>query len=175
MDEFGVLTSSFGIKPQGKAAPMAALKRTTINNNNSQTKPYYNGGISDGHLMFGAAMNSNSTTQVGSGGDSSFDYDSFFSGSNSSVNYDNDDIFGVMPGVNSSSSANNGPKIDDIFGSFDSAPKQSAPIDDLLGDFVTATTKPRSTNSKSPSFSADDLISGFGAGNASNTRCVFIV
>ncbi|KAI5324632.1 hypothetical protein L3X38_033705 [Prunus dulcis] len=32
MDEFGVLTEQYGLKPQGKSAPMAASKRSTSTN-----------------------------------------------------------------------------------------------------------------------------------------------
>lgn len=194
MDEFGVLTERFGLKPQGKAAPMAASKRP-INNDNAQNwnlgfdkdaspnsssffqssgdKKTQNSGFSNDYDdIFGGPINSRKQSGGGSGG-SSFDYDSFFSGSSvnsSSYNtYDNDDIFGGMPGLNSSTSANNGAKSDDIFGSFASPPKPNAPIDDLLGDFVGVGAKPKVSNGNTSGNAVnkpsgfDDLIPGFDA------------
>lgn len=190
MDEFGVFTERFGLKPQGKGAPMAASKRTVRNNNNNNNnaqswnfgvesnanhnpssflgdqrdpKPYYGGASGDYDDIFGG--NNNTTKQSATtGGGSSFDYDSFFLGSNAnslSRGYDNDDIFGAMPGVKSSNYSKN--DSDDIFGSFASPPKQSAPTDDLLSDFVGAAAKPKGTTSN-----FDDLIPGFGANVAPN-------
>lgn len=192
MDEFGVFTERFGLKPQGKGAPMAASKRTVRNNNNNNNnnnaqswnfgvesnanhnpssflgdqrdpKPYYGGASGDYDDIFGG--NNNTTKQSATtGGGSSFDYDSFFLGSNAnslSRGYDNDDIFGAMPGVKSSNYSKN--DSDDIFGSFASPPKQSAPTDDLLSDFAGAAAKPKGTTSN-----FDDLIPGFGANVAPN-------
>lgn len=202
MDEFGVLTERFGLKPQGKAAPMAASKRpvnndnaqswnlgfdSDVNNNKSsslddqngvfQSKKTHNSGVSNDYDdIFGGPINSNKQS-----GGSSFDYDSFFSGSNvnsSSFNtYDNDDIFGGMPGLNSSTSANNDTKSDDIFGSFASPPKSNSPVDDLLGDFGVADTKPKISNRSSgnavnQASSFDDLIPGFGPSVPSNNGYV---
>lgn len=186
MDEFGVFTERFGLKPQGKGAPMAASKRTVGNNNNNNNnarswnfgvesnanhnpssflgdqrdpKRYYGGASGDYDDIFGG--NNNTTKQSATtGGGSSFDYDSFFLGSNAnslSRGYDNDDIFGAMPSNYSKNDS------DDIFGSFASPPKQSAPTDDLLSDFVGAAAKPKGTTSN-----FDDLIPGFGANVAPN-------
>ena len=204
MDEFGVLTERFGLKPQGKGAPMAASKRTSVNNNNAQawnfgvesnTNPKsssfvddhskaYNGGISDDYddIFGGGSLNSTKQSGAFGGGTaagSSFDYDSLFSGSNSNPTgksslfnaYDNDDIFGGMPGVSSSSFASKDAKSDDIFGSFAPATKQSAPIDDFLGGFVGAESKPKSSTSKMSS-GFDDLIPGFGASSPPNNGYV---
>ena len=192
MDEFGVFTERFGLKPQGKGAPMAASKRTVGNNNNNNAqswnfgiesnanhnpssflgdqrdpKPYYGGASGDYDDIFGG--NNNTTKQSATtGGGSSFDYDSFFLGSNAnslSRGYDNDDIFGAMPGVKSSNYSENAS--DDILGSFASPPKQSAPSDDLLSDFVGAAAKPKGTTSN-----FDYLIPGFGANVAPNNGYV---
>ncbi|KAL5559671.1 hypothetical protein UlMin_035882 [Ulmus minor] len=214
MDEFGVLTERFGLKPQGKSAPMAAAKRSNDNNSSqswnlgmdsdSNPKPsssssnfgsflddqsggfQFSGskktnsyGRSDDYDdIFGGPINS--AKQSGNAGGSSFDYDSIFSSSNvksSSFNsYNNDDIFGGIPGLNSSSSANYDSKSDDILGSFASAPKQRPPVDDLLGDLVGAKAKPNSTKGSSSSnvvknaSGFDDLIPGFGGGSSNNRR-----
>ncbi|PON73678.1 DnaJ domain containing protein [Parasponia andersonii] len=203
MDEFGVLTERLGLKPQGKAAPMAASKRP-VNSNNAQSwnlgfdsdvnpnsssflddqngffqssndkKTQNNGRSNDFDDIFGGPVSFRKQSgSLGRGG-SSFDYDSFFGGSSSNVNtssidtYDNDDIFGGMPGLNSSTSANNDAKSDDIFGSFASPPMPSSPVDDLLGDFVGSTIQPKvsnrnkSGNAVNQASSFDDLIPGFG-------------
>ncbi|KAL7170486.1 hypothetical protein ACSBR2_035373 [Camellia fascicularis] len=83
--------------------------------------------------VFGGPIN---TSKPSAGGDG-FDLDSIFKGSNnfgvkSTVyNYDDDDIFGGIARSKSLGSGNN----DDVFGSIASPSKQSAQVDDLLGDF----------------------------------------
>ncbi|KAF3447031.1 hypothetical protein FNV43_RR12211 [Rhamnella rubrinervis] len=163
---------------------MAASKRP-VNNRNGQTWNFENGSDLNPKSSSYSSRSSDAynTTQSnyghsndyddifggptgnpgGAGAGSAFDFDSVFSGSNAKSsavhNYDNDDLFGGIPGFESSSSANNALGNDEFFGSFASAPKQTAPVDDLLGGFNGAEAK-----SKSPTNAAnsDDLIPGFG-------------
>lgn len=194
MDDFGVLTERYGLKPQGKSAPMAALKRP-VNDSNDQT---WNFGMGSDLNPKSSSYSSRSsdaynTTQSkyghsngyddifggptgnpgGGAAGSAFDFDSILSGSNAKSSavhaYDNDDLFGGIPGFKGSSSANNASGSDDFFGSFASAPKQSASVDDLLGGFSGTEAK-----SKNPTNAAnsDDLIPGFGGTSPPNNGYV---
>ncbi|XP_031373034.1 auxilin-related protein 1 [Punica granatum] len=151
MDDFGVLTERYGLKPQGKAAPMAASKRSAPVSSNGQTQNYGFGSASNPNYSSSkASWSSNSVGGlddhldnlfVGSkkpsadqSGGSSFDYDSIFNPgakSSSSTNFDNDDIFGL----NKSTPRSNG----DVFSSFPSPPppppRRSSPVGDLLGGY----------------------------------------
>lgn len=98
--------------------------------------------------------------------DNLFDFDSIFSNStsrksSSSTSDDDEDIFGGMPGLRSSASGNN----DDMFASFASPPKQSSPVDDLLGNLGGVEAKSNSSSrngSVKNDNDSDDLIPGFG-------------
>jgi hypothetical protein len=193
MDEFGVLTERFGLKQQGKAAPMVASKRPTSSSNaqplnfgfdsglnpkpssssSSRSPPHSNtrtqsfGGFDDySDLLFGGPKKPTKQS------DSSFDYDSIFSRSSSETPsslpiYDDDDVFGGFPGLKSSATANN----DSVFASFASPPKQSDPIDDLLGNLGGVEAKPKSPSRNRSVKSAsdfDDLIPGFGGSSPPN-------
>lgn len=171
MDEFGVLTERYGIKPQGKSAPMAASKRCT----NPQT--------------WKSTTTSYSSSNKVSGNGSSFKGDDiFFTSSASSGGFDGYDVFGGLNKTSSSSSSaqsfnahdlfgalpssNN----DDIFGSFSSSTKQYAPVDDLFGDMAGFGIKSKSLNmNTSAGFGNngfDELIPGFGP--TSHSRFVII-
>ncbi|XP_008219590.1 PREDICTED: auxilin-related protein 1 isoform X2 [Prunus mume] len=224
MDEFGVLTEQYGLKPQGKSAPMAASKRPTSandtqawnfvadSNSNPKTSSYSSrspppnsnsdyasffdaqdglfqsgsndktrsfGGLDDYDDIFGGPVKPTKHSE------GSFNFDSLFSGSNaksSSFNGYEDayDVFGGMPGLKSPGSGKSNAKGDDIFGSFASAPKQSATVDDLLGDLSGIRQKLQTLNvknDKNVNRSAkvgknggdfDDLIPGFGGSAPSN-------
>lgn len=184
MDDFGVLTEKYGLKPQGKAAPMAAAKRASNYNRTTQTNskfssvPAWNSTFTNG-----SQFDDNTTSKAGGfdafddvfGGfqkpskptsNSSFDFDSIFNGSNNSTsptpNYVDDDIFGGTPGL----------KTSDSFPSFS---KRSDSVDDLLGGFGQLGGK---NNSRSDikageprkSASYNDLIPGFGYGNNANHK-----
>lgn len=43
MDEFVALTAVYGLKPRGKSAPMAALKRSAFDRNSVKTSPFDSG------------------------------------------------------------------------------------------------------------------------------------
>ncbi|XP_021806612.1 auxilin-related protein 1 isoform X2 [Prunus avium] len=225
MDEFGVLTEQYGLKPQGKSAPMAASKRPTSandtqawnfgvdSNSNPKTSSYSSrsppansnsdyasffdaqdvlfqsgsndktrsfGGLDDYDDIFGGPVK---PTKQSEG--SSFNFDSIFSGSNAKSSSSNGykdayDVFGGMPGLKSPGSGKSNAKGDDIFGSFASAPKQSATVDDLLGDLSGVRQKLQTLNvknDKNVNRSAkvgknggdfDDLIPGFGGSAPSN-------
>lgn len=210
MDEFGVLTERFGLKPQGKSAPMAASKGPNTNispqtphfaSNSTQnpksssvsSNPVYNSNSLNGSFLDGDDIlfsnpkpqnfgglggddfdifgdfqkNSKQTNNHGAG--FGFDYDSIFSNTSNSraksSSFD-DDIFG---GLNSSNTAINND--DDIFGSFaSSTSEQSAPIDDLLGNFGAKLKTPSSNGS----VGFDDLIPGFGSSSTSGKGYVCV-
>lgn len=186
-----MLTERYGLKPQGKSAPMAASKRPAPSSNGGQTWNFgmgsdsnpkstsYSSGSSEAynttHSDFGQ---SNGFDDVFGGptgypgGGSAYDLDLMFSGSNAKSSavhaYEDDDIFGGMPGFKSSSAVNNASGTDDLLGSFASPSKQSAPVDDLLGGYGGAEAIPSSSSRnisrnvvKNPA-NVDDLISGFG-------------
>ncbi|KAJ6337368.1 hypothetical protein OIU76_007108 [Salix suchowensis] len=190
MDEFGVLTERFGLKPQGKSAPMAASRgsnNTQMPSSNPKTSSYsskstynsnsFNGSVMDDHEtlfsnsksqnfgddfdIFGGFQKNSKQTSTGFG----FDYDSVFSSAkNSSAKSPfYDDIFGGLNG-SSSTVINND---DDFFGAFTSssskAAKQRAPVDDLLGGFGAKLNPP----SRNGSVGYDDLIPGFGSSKSS--------
>lgn len=197
MDEFGALTERYGLKPQGKAAPMAAARRPadvnaqtlnfglrSVSDHNSSSKspwsPNSDGNFGElgDHLddLFGGSTK----TSANHTGGSSFDYDSIFNSSaksSSTKKDDNDDIFGL----NKSTTRSNG----DIFTSFPSPPPppptQSSPVGDLLGGYhqneddifsgigVKSRTPSRNGSVRAASNSAgfDDLIPGFGGSSSS--------
>ncbi|MED6211258.1 hypothetical protein PIB30_071937 [Stylosanthes scabra] len=181
MDEFGVLTERFGLKPQGKSAPMASSKRATgvggsqIGNNsfNNTKSSSQNGSRSHQHSDFDldgifSPSNNKKTQNFGGLGDgiddifspsantasngSSFDYDSIFGGSNRPV----------------SKPASNNAFVDDIFGEMPE--RNGVGVDDLLdkiGGLNSSTSNKSSSNvKKSPDF--DELIPGFGGNSSSN-------
>ncbi|KAB1200526.1 Auxilin-related protein 1 [Morella rubra] len=188
MDEFEVLTERFGLKPQGKSAPMAASKGPTSSSNVQSPNFGFDSGLNPKSSSYSSRSSPHSTTisqnfggfddysDLLVGGPSkstkqsnnSFDYDSIFSNNSTarpSFIYDNDDIFGGMPGLKSSVSIKN----DDVFASFATPPKQSAPIEDLLGNLGgrEANSKSSSRNGSVHSESDfDDLIPGFGGSSS---------
>ncbi|KAJ1382556.1 DnaJ domain containing protein [Sesbania bispinosa] len=175
MDEFGVLTQRYGLKPQGKSAPMASSKRsTTVGDSHATTfgsnsgRNHQNGSRSPQDSTFDFDLNGvfttgdkktqdfdgideifggNAKSSVGNGG-VSFDYDSIFGGSNKSA---------------SSTSSSPHVYVDDIFGGMHGL---SGGIDHLLDKIGGLNTKAKSSNDKAPDF--DDLIPGFGGTSVSN-------
>ncbi|KAF8404059.1 hypothetical protein HHK36_008936 [Tetracentron sinense] len=149
---------------------------------NQKSEDY--GGYSD---VFGGPPKYTNTSD-NHGGASSFNYDSIFQGSKDSGAkssslpvfdkpvfdkplYD-DDFFEGVPGIKSSSSV----KYHDVFSSLSSPPKQSAPYDDLLGNFGNTDAELKSSSRKGsreedkgvPGF--DDLIPGFGGSSPPKNR-----
>lgn len=193
-----MLTERFGLKPQGKSAPMAASKAPTSSNTFQSRNSGYNSGLNgkssfdsgfvdvsfqkntkpdsygglDDYGDFLGSLNQ-STKHSGNSGNSpsSFDYDSIFFGSkNSDPTYD--DVFGGIPGFKSSVTA----KKEDPVRSFSSSLNQTSQIDDLFGDFgsnVAKKTIPKPNGLKSAANNAapfDELISGFGNSNSRINR-----
>ncbi|CAN6908752.1 unnamed protein product [Brassica oleracea] len=157
MDEFGVLTERYGIKPQGKSAPMAASKRPPNNapswknlgGVNPKSTSYSSNKVSvnDDDIFF----TSSSTNRNGSSSGGFDDFDVFGGGLNKpdtkSSSFADVDLFGAVP-VSNSSVGN-----DDIFGAFS---QDAAGVDDLLGGFGLESK----TSSGKNGF--DELIPGFG-------------
>ncbi|CAN6679359.1 unnamed protein product [Malus baccata var. baccata] len=222
MDEFGVLTERFGLKPQGKSAPMASSKRPAAANDaqswdfgvgsgvSTKTSSYSSGSppvnpnsdyasfVDGPNGLFQSSSNDKTRSfgglddiftapskPVKQSGGSSFNFDSMFVGSNSKTSsfggYNDDyDVFAGMPGLKSSNSGKSSAKDDDIFGSFASGSKQSAPVDDLLGDLSGVRQKLQGLNVKNDrnvnsagkvakkGGDFDDLIPGFGGSTPSN-------
>lgn len=176
MDEFGVLTERYGIKPQGKSAPMAASKRSH-NTPNPQTWKSYasssnkvsgNGSSYNGDDIFFTSRSSTTMNGASSGGFDDFDV---FGGMNnknskSAHGFHADDLFGAPNSVGN----------DDVFGSFSSSTKQYAPVDDLLGDMAGFGLESKGLNlNNSARFGKngfDELIPGFGATSHATRRFV---
>lgn len=174
MDEFGRLTQSFGLKPQGKSAPMAALKRPSttgndgafnfdvgsgVHSNGGSGVSQNFGGLDDYDDIFGGRNRNSNTWGGGGGGGSLLDHDSVFGNLNSSganrggSNYDGD-FFGGISEVKSSGTVN----YNDVFGFTDSGSKQSDQFDDFLGNSGGV--------EKNAPRGFDDLIPGFGGSGA---------
>ncbi|EEF42106.1 auxilin, putative [Ricinus communis] len=188
MDEFGDLTKHYGLRPQGKSAPMASSKGPNIPTNartrnsisNSSLNPKSTNNSSSGNGSFfndnetlfvskHSSQNFNVLDDVNDGFDifGGFQKNSNTNGNGSSLNYD--PFFSTSNYSSAKSSfdgdilsglngSNSNNNTDDLFGSFVSKPNQSALVDDLLGGFG-ATLKPSSQNG---SVGFDDLLPGFG-------------
>ncbi|KAF2291348.1 hypothetical protein GH714_023081 [Hevea brasiliensis] len=143
---------------------MASSKRPD-NTSSAQTPSFASNSASNQNSSSYASKsphNSNSLNELKAKTDngigSSFDHDSIFSNSNylnAKSSLDGD----ILSGLNSLNSIST----DDIFGSFGSKPKQTAPIDDLFGTFGGKTKTP----SQNGSVGFDDLIPGFGSSSSS--------
>lgn len=190
MDEFGALTERFGLKPQGKSAPMAASKRPTSNgtarsfssNSGSNSKPSshsqnqnsYSGAFPDDILFQSNTGHNESqgryddhfgqfqTSTINSSNDSSLDYGSTFMGAGFSGSnaYTYDDDDDDIFGLKKNIN-------DDLSGSFVSPPEKSDSVDDLLGGFGVGADS-NSESLKQNEAGSDDLIPGFGASTSPN-------
>lgn len=160
MNDFdGLLGSEFGLKPQGKSAPMAS----------SNSK-----GMGSSNFDLGSRSSRSSIQQ-----DSSAFADLFstyrssttdFASNSNSVNspvYDkpvyDDDVFDGVPGLKSSSSSK--VPYDDVFASGGS----DAAFDDLLGGFGRSKKSEKENEKGVADF--DDLLPGFGNSKPSSERC----
>ena len=184
MDEFGVLTERYGIKPQGKSAPMAASKRPptttpqSLNNLggvNPKSTSYSSNKVSvnDDFDVFGGGLNKPTNTKSSSLNDDVLMFSTNFgmktsSSSSSARGFDDVDLFGAVPG-------SVGVGNDDIFGAFSSSTKQdSAGVDDLLGDMGGFGLESRTWNQSSSGKNGfDELIPGFGGSSQTTSRFVF--
>ncbi|XVF72360.1 hypothetical protein PTKIN_Ptkin12aG0115600 [Pterospermum kingtungense] len=149
MDDFpGLLAKDFGIKPQGKSAPMAPPRnpssassfsldanygfrsdftRSSSNNTKSSSNSIFNDQDRDGLMfkdVYGGPPKYSSESRATTVQSSSFDYDSLFKDPKPPVFdkpvYD-DDLFDGLPGIKSSS-ATSAAKYDDVFGFSGSPP-----------------------------------------------------
>ncbi|EOX93652.1 hypothetical protein QQP08_000761 [Theobroma cacao] len=145
MDDFpGLLAKDFGIKPQGKSAPMAPPRnpssgtnissgsnygfrsdftRSSSGNAKSSSNSIFDDHDRDGLIfndVFGGPPKYSSESRATTAQTSSFDYDSIFKDPKPPVFdkpvYD-DDLFDGLPGIKSSSSAASAAKYDDVFAS----------------------------------------------------------
>ncbi|CAN6347964.1 unnamed protein product [Urochloa humidicola] len=198
MDDFqGLLARDFGLRPQGKAAPMSAARSTgpagsawtstrSASASAAPSAPSYDD-------LFGPAAASAppqppTTTKPAPSPSASFDtiFDSYKEPPSSAAPppkpkhssmpvYDkpvyDDDIFDGVPGVKSSSA-----RFEDVFGGSQGHTPPPA-FDDLLGEFgkksqgrgeVDEKRKPRPPAAASAGF--DDLIPGFGGRNSPRQR-----
>ncbi|KAG8489129.1 hypothetical protein CXB51_017205 [Gossypium anomalum] len=193
MDDFpGLLAKDFGIKPQGKSAPMAPPRnpssgtnygfrsdftRSSYGNDRSSSNSIFDDQDRDGLMfndVYGGPPKYSSESRATAEQTSSYDYDSFFKDSKPPVFdkpvYD-DDLFDGLPGVNSSSSAS-AAKYDNVFGISQSTSRSrdkspgSSPFDDLLGNLgrKESETKTKSEKMKAEKDAPlfDDLLPGFG-------------
>jgi hypothetical protein len=200
MDEFGVLTERFGLKPQGKSAPMAASRgsnNTQIPNfasSNPKTSPYSSKSTYNSHSFNESFMDDHETLRSNSKsqnfGDDfdifggfqknskqtstgfGFDYDSVFSSTKNSNAKSSfyDDIFG---GLNVSSSTVNNNDDDDIFGAFTSSSSKAAKQRAPVDDLLGGFGTKLKPPSRNGSVGYDDLIPGFGSSKSSSKEYVF--
>lgn len=189
MDDFGVLVQSYGIKPQGKSAPMASIKSSTRNHNahlrnsskpttnyasdsyawndeedpfsfNYEHKPKSNGSFDVFDDAFNLAKN-NSRNGVGM----EFDIETMFKdstklNSDSSKNRDvSGDDYGDLLGGFSGSKSTG--IVDDLLSS---TPKSSDPVDDLFGNFEKVESSKGASVGKNTrnGVDTDDLVPGIG-------------
>ncbi|CAN1234475.1 Auxilin-related protein 1 [Linum perenne] len=175
MDEFGVLTERFGLKPQGKSAPMAASKRPSsaaaapnrtrpdsgFNNHRSSNHAYGGGGANS--FSNGSFVGNGKAQSFGSSSVDGFDiFDGFDNGSkqksNGSVSsFDYNSIFSGTNHSNGGSSFNN----DDIFGGIGGlGSSNSGSNDDIFGSFGSKTKQ---------GGPIDDLLGNFGSNSGSGS------
>ncbi|EOY16395.1 Chaperone DnaJ-domain superfamily protein, putative isoform 1 [Theobroma cacao] len=167
MDQFGVLTERYGLKPQGKSAPMSQAKRptataTSITSTNQNFG--FDTGLNGSSMPFSSKSSWNSNPSNGSLLD---DHD-FFSNQKPQNSFGLGDDYGYAFGAfenttkkqsNTSNNSSNGSSFDLDSMLFNSGPKSSSTnlyvVDDLFGGM------PGSENS-----SNDDIIGSF----ASSTK-----
>ncbi|CAI0393223.1 unnamed protein product [Linum tenue] len=172
MDEFGVLTERFGLKPQGKSAPMAASKRPNSATAaptrnlasgspvNSQSSPAYPSTAAYGTNSFNGIsvggngdLFGNQKAQSFGGSTDGFEvfggFDKGSKQSNGSSSFDYDSIFSGHNHSNARSSLDN----DDIFGGGLKSSNASS-NDDLFGSFAS---------NQKQSVPIDELLGNFGS------------
>lgn len=140
MDDFGVLTQSMGIKPQGKAAPMK-----------QSSKPFRK-----------------PDSKIHSFPNSPNVFDHVFGGvSNNSYNYDAGDVFGEMPSLNNYGSHHFDDVFGSLSGNVSMNQNQTSSADDLFGTLGGDVSRNGSGGSaKASSAGFDNLIHGFSSTTA---------
>lgn len=164
MDEFGVLTERYGLKPQGKSVPMSQGKRSTataaatattdwgfgfdsgsnrnpmsFSSKSSRNSGPSNGSLLDDHDFF---PKPNSRNSFGLGDDfggfqNATTKQSNTSNNNSSSNGSSFDLASMLLNSGSKSSSANSYVVDDLFGGMPVS--QNANNDDDFGSFVSST------------------------------------
>ncbi|KAK8701841.1 hypothetical protein V6N13_020219 [Hibiscus sabdariffa] len=193
MDDFpDLFAKDFGIKPQGKSAPMAPPRnpssgpnygyRSDYTRSSSANAKSSSNSIFDDQDRHGLSFNDvyggppkySSESRATTAQTSSFDYDSFFKESNPPV-YDkpvyDDDLFDGLSGTKSSSTKS-AAKFDGVFSipGSPTPPKHksasSSPFDDLLGNLGRKETETRFNSERVKAEKEaplfDDLLHGFG-------------
>lgn len=185
MNDFqGLLSSDYGFKPQGKAAPMAASKSSTNSSPNSAFN-FEIGGSKTASYPSNSKSSSSSSTLFD-------DHDTLFRPNRKTTTSDDfgilDDVFSA--GVNRSNSArtssnnnnnhNNSVNLDSIFGG-DSGPKfSSLPVfdkpvyddDSSSGKFENIFAPAASPSSAKKGDAFDDLLGGLGKKEPQSSRSV---
>ncbi|KAL3021122.1 hypothetical protein AAZX31_05G181300 [Glycine max] len=175
MNDFdGLFTSDFGLKPQGKSAPMAPQPKgssnsASLNFDFGSRSARASSNFDD--LLAGAGSDNRRS-------DSPFDLDSMYGGPPArSANsppppvYDkpvyDDDIFDGVPGLKSTSKV----KFDDVFATTAESGGGAAAFDDLLGGFGKESKSldgKRSEKDEKGVSDFDDLLAGFGHSRSSS-------
>ncbi|XP_010521307.2 PREDICTED: auxilin-related protein 2-like, partial [Tarenaya hassleriana] len=172
MDEFGVLTERYGLKPQGKSAPMSSSKRS-VNPNNAQSWHF---GSSAGVDAKPTSYASDRSWNTGSGDRSLFDGDDIFFKSSSidrkgidSGGFDDLGYFGGLNQLSSNKSGNSESSFggDDLMfsnlgnlGTKTTSSMDSYDVDDIFGGM---------TRSKSsPTVDSDDVFGSFSSSAKQN-------
>ncbi|KAE8701368.1 hypothetical protein F3Y22_tig00110548pilonHSYRG00867 [Hibiscus syriacus] len=205
MDDFpDLLAKDFGIKPQGKPAPMAPPKkpsssgssygfgsdftRSSYGNAKSSSNSIFDDKDSDGILfddVYSGQRKYSSESRATSAQTSSFDYDSFFKDTKAPVFdkpvYD-EDLFDGLPGIKSSSTKS-AAKYDDVFTVSGSPRKHksmnSSPFDDLLGNLGRKENEMKANSERVKAEKDaplfDDLLAGFGqSSSAASARYLLV-
>ncbi|OMP08108.1 hypothetical protein COLO4_06774 [Corchorus olitorius] len=160
MDEFGVLTERYGLKPQGKSAPMSQAKRSTATATASTNRSF---GFDTGLNGNSASFSSKSSWNSSSGNGSFLDDNDLFSNPKPQNSFGLADDYGFGFGgfenttkkqSDASKNSSNGSSLDlnsmlfnsgdDIFGGMPGS--QNACNDDIFGSFASSTVQKGSSS-----------------------------
>ncbi|XP_034888958.1 uncharacterized protein [Populus alba] len=150
MDEFGVLTERFGLKPQGKSAPMSASRGP----NNAQTRDFPSSNPKSNSYSSKSTYNSKSYN-----GSFMEDHETLFSNSKSQNFGDDFDIFGFQKNSKQTSTGF-GFDFDSVFSSTKSSSVQSSFVDDIFGG-LNGSSSSVNSNSNNNNSEDDDIFGAF--------------
>jgi len=156
MDEFGVLTERFGLKPQGKSAPMSASRGT----NNAQTRDFPSSNPKSNSYSSKSTYNSNSYN-----GSFMDDRETLFSNSKSQNFGDDFDIFGGFQKNSKQTSTGFAFDIDSVFSSTKSSSVQSSFVDDIFGGLNGSSSSVNNNNNNNNN-EDDDIFGAFTSSKA---------
>ncbi|KAF3329152.1 Auxilin-related protein 2 [Carex littledalei] len=169
-DMSGILARDFGIRPQGKAAPMAASKTASTHRSTSSSSTWTGNASPSSYDDFfnptAPSATANSKSTVNQPHDPILD--TFNKGPVFDTPVYDDDIFDGVPGVKSSSTM----RFDDVFGSgpSDRSHVDSPPTyDDLLGSLGSASGRVDRSHAASPP-PYDDFLGGLGTGERKDDK-----